>query len=150
MANNKVKVSDLAKSLGMSNAEMLELCKANNVAAKTPQSTLVEAFVPMLKRKAQLAGLVRDVVVEEEKPVKKAAAKTVAPVVETPAVVAPVVETPAVVAPVVKKPAAVKPVVEKPAVAPVAETSVVAAPVVEIPAAKSGTIPFVELLIANF
>jgi len=116
VANNKVKVSDLAKSLGMSNAEMLELCKANNVAAKTPQSTLVEAFVPMLKRKAQLAGLVRDVVVEEEKPVKKVAAKTVAPVVETPAA-APVVETPAVVAPVVKKPAAVAPVVE----APVAE-----------------------------
>ncbi|MEY3146946.1 MAG: translation initiation factor, partial [Actinomycetota bacterium] len=139
MANNKVKVSDLAKSLGMTNVEMLELCKANNVAAKTPQSTLVEAFVPMLKRKAQLAGLVRDVVVEEEKPVKKAAAKAVAPVVETPAA-APVVETPAVVAPVVKKPAAVKPVVEKPAVAPVAETPVVAPPVVDVPVPKSATV----------
>jgi hypothetical protein len=58
--NNKVKVSELAKSLGMTNAEMLELCKANNVAAKTPQSTLVAAFVPMLKRKAEAAGLVRE------------------------------------------------------------------------------------------
>ena len=56
MATAKIKVSELAKSLGMTNAEMLELCKANNVAAKTPQSTLVEAFVPMLKRKAEAAG----------------------------------------------------------------------------------------------
>ena len=76
VATAKIKVSELAKSLGMSNAEMLELCKANNVAAKTPQSTLVEAFVPMLKRKAEAAGLVREVApVEEEKPAKKAPAR---------------------------------------------------------------------------
>ncbi|MEN9801265.1 MAG: Translation initiation factor N-terminal region, partial [Actinomycetota bacterium] len=48
MATAKIKVSELAKKLGMTNAEMLDLCKDNNVAAKTPQSTLVEAFVPML------------------------------------------------------------------------------------------------------
>ncbi|MSZ37445.1 MAG: translation initiation factor IF-2, partial [Actinobacteria bacterium] len=133
MANNKVKVSDLAKSLGMTNVEMLELCKANNVAAKTPQSTLVEAFVPMLKRKAQLAGLVRDVVVEEEKPVKKAAAKAATPVVEAPVAAAPVVEAP-VVAPVVQAPVAAAPVVEAPAVvAPVVKAPVEAAP-------KSGTV----------
>ncbi|MSO40083.1 MAG: translation initiation factor IF-2 [Ilumatobacteraceae bacterium] len=137
MANNKVKVSDLAKSLGMSNAEMLELCKANNVAAKTPQSTLVEAFVPMLKRKAQLAGLVRDVVVEEEKPAKKVAPKSEAPVV-APVVEAPVV-APVVVAPVVETPV-VKPVVEKPAVAPAVVAPVVVAPVVDTPVAKSGTV----------
>ena len=131
MANNKIKVSDLAKSLGMSTAEMLELCKANNVAAKGPQSTLVEAFVPMLKRKAQLAGLVRDVVVEEEKPVKKVASQSETPVVEKPAAVAPVVEKPAAVAPVVEKPVVVAPVVVAP---------VVVAPVVDTSVAKSGTV----------
>ncbi|MGA0879532.1 MAG: translation initiation factor IF-2, partial [Ilumatobacteraceae bacterium] len=68
------KVSELAKKLGMTNAEMLDLCRANSVAAKTPQSTLVEAFVPMLERKARAQGLVRDVQPEEDKPVKKAAA----------------------------------------------------------------------------
>ena len=68
---NKTKISELAKSLGMTNAEMLALCKANNVRAKTPQSTIVEAFIPMLKRKAQLAGLVREVVAEKAHPVKK-------------------------------------------------------------------------------
>ncbi|MEI8391372.1 MAG: translation initiation factor IF-2 [Actinomycetes bacterium] len=137
MANNKIKVSDLAKSLGMTNVEMLELCKANNVAAKTPQSTLVEAFVPMLKRKAQLAGLVREVVIEEEKPAKKVAPKPEASViVEAPVVVAPVVETPAVVVPVVVAPVLEAPVV----VAPVVETPVVAAPVVEVPVVKSATV----------
>ena len=59
MATAKIKVSELAKSLGMTNAEMLQLCQANNVAAKSPDSTLVEAFIPMLKRKAEAAGLVR-------------------------------------------------------------------------------------------
>jgi hypothetical protein len=59
MATAKIKVSELAKSLGMSNAELLQLCQENNVAAKKPESTIVEAFVPMLKRKAEAAGLVR-------------------------------------------------------------------------------------------
>jgi len=71
VATAKIKVSELAKSLGMTNAEMLELCKANSVPAKTPQSTLVDAYVPILKRKALAAGLVREVApVEEEKPAK--------------------------------------------------------------------------------
>ena len=113
----------------MTNAEMLELCKANNVAAKTPQSTLVEAFVPMLKRKAEAAGLVREVApVEEEKPAKKAPAKKAAepaeqqPSVEVPvAPAASVVEAPAipgVEAPVIVAEAAAIPVLEaSPAVA---------------------------------
>ncbi len=107
----------------MTNAEMLELCKANNVAAKTPQSTLVEAFVPMLKRKAEAAGLVREVApVEEEKPAKKAPAKKAAepaeqaPSVEVPvAPAASVVEAPAipgVEAPVIVAEAAAIPVLE--------------------------------------
>ena len=131
MATAKIKVSELAKSLGMTNAEMLELCKANNVAAKTPQSTLVEAFVPMLKRKAEAAGLVREVApVEEEKPAKKAPAKKAAePVEEAPAVVeAPVVKVDVAPVPVVEAPA---PVVE----APVAQAPV--APVVEVPVVET-------------
>ena len=156
MATAKTKVSDLAKSLGMSNAEMLELCKANSVPAKTPQSTLVDAYVPILKRKALAAGLVREVApVEEEKPVKKAADKKaadkgedapapvvevvvapVAPVVEAPA--APVVQAPA--APVVQAPVVQAPVVQAPA-APVVQAPVVEAPVApEIPAAPSGSV----------
>ena len=76
MATAKIKVSDLAKKLGMTNTEMLDLCKAEGVTAKTPQSTLADAFVPLLERKAKAQGLVRDVQPEEAKPAK--ATKTTA------------------------------------------------------------------------
>ena len=57
----RISVSELAKLLGMTDTEMLQLCRTNNVAAKSSGSTLVEAFVPMIKRKAKAAGLVRSV-----------------------------------------------------------------------------------------
>ena len=76
MATAKIKVSDLAKKLGMTNTEMLDLCKAEGVTAKKPQSTLADAFVPLLERKAKAQGLVRDVQPEEAKPAK--ATKTTA------------------------------------------------------------------------
>jgi len=66
----KIKVSELAKKLGMTNTELLDLCKAEGVAAKTPQSTLADAFVPLLERKAKAQGLVRDVQPEETKATK--------------------------------------------------------------------------------
>ncbi len=55
----KVKVNELAKKLGMTNEELLDLCKSEGVAVKTPQSTLAQVFVPMLERKAKARGLVR-------------------------------------------------------------------------------------------
>ncbi|MFM8563518.1 MAG: translation initiation factor IF-2 N-terminal domain-containing protein, partial [Acidimicrobiia bacterium] len=70
MATAKIKVSELAKKLGMTNAELLDLCKTEGVAAKGPQSTLADAFVPLLERKAKAQGLVRDVQPEEAKPTK--------------------------------------------------------------------------------
>ena len=76
MATAKIKVSDLAKKLGMTNTEMLDLCKAEGVTAKTPQSTLADAFVPLLERKAKAQGLVRDVQPEEVKPAKATKSKT--------------------------------------------------------------------------
>ncbi|MBM3828399.1 MAG: translation initiation factor IF-2 [Actinobacteria bacterium] len=54
----------------MTNTELLDLCKAEGVAAKTPQSTLADAFVPLLERKAKAQGLVRDVQPEETKATK--------------------------------------------------------------------------------
>ena len=58
-SKTKVKVSVLAEFLGMTNAELLELCWANNVRVKTPQSTLVGAFIPILIRKARASGQVQ-------------------------------------------------------------------------------------------
>ncbi|MFZ9427111.1 MAG: hypothetical protein ACO29A_06915, partial [Ilumatobacteraceae bacterium] len=76
MATAKIKVSDLAKKLGMTNAELLELCKVEQIAAKGPSSPLVDAFAQLLERKAKAQGLVRDAQPEEAKPAK--ATKTTA------------------------------------------------------------------------
>ncbi|NDF32179.1 MAG: translation initiation factor IF-2 [Acidimicrobiia bacterium] len=70
MATAKIKVSDLAKKLGMTNAELLELCKVEQIAAKGPSSPLVDAFAQLLERKAKAQGLVRDAQPEEVKPAK--------------------------------------------------------------------------------
>ena len=141
MATAKIKVSELAKKLGMTNAEVVDLAKANMIDVKGPSSTLVPAFADIIERKAQAQGLVREVQPEEAKPAKKAPAKkaaakkdaltkdegvadeatTTGPVAPAPA--APVVEAP-VPTPVVDAP----PVAVTPAPAPVEETTPVATP----------------------
>ena len=143
MATAKIKVSELAKKLGMTNAELVDLAKANMIDVKGPSSTLVPAFADIIERKAQAQGLVREVQPEEAKPAKKAAAKKSAPAKdapakdaspkveapEAPAAVAPVVETPAPTveapAPAVEAPA---PVAPAPAAAPAAPAETPAAP----------------------
>ena len=134
MATAKIKVSELAKKLGMTNTEMLDLCKAEGVAAKTHQSTLADAFVPLLERKAKAQGLVRDVQPEEVKPVKapkkaaatgKAAAKKSGDDAVSSDESTATEGTPATAAPTVAP---------APTAAPVQETSSAPAPVVEAPA----------------
>ena len=58
MATARIKISELAKTMGVSEAQLLALCRENNVPAKNSYSTLVEAFIPMLMRKAEAAGLI--------------------------------------------------------------------------------------------
>lgn len=134
----KIRVYELARELGLSNAETLELCDALGIGAKSHSSSIVDAQADRVRRKAEREGLIREVQPEEEKPVeaepvKKNAAvstkkpppkKKAAEPVPEPAVIAePVAEVPAP-APVVEKPA---PVVEEPVVveAPVVEPVVV-------------------------
>ncbi len=160
MAKN-IRVHELAKELGMMNAEMMALCDRMGVGVKSHSSTLIEAQADRLRRRAEKDGLTRPEQPEEPKPVKKAAKKAAAvepkaaaeggdkPVkkavakksaapkieaeAEPPAPTRAPVEAPA---PVVEAPAPVeapKPVVETPAPAtPVVEAP---APVVEAPAA---------------
>ena len=78
MAAAKIKVSDLAKKLGMTNAELIELAKANLIPVKSPSTTLVDAYVTMLEKKAHAQGLVREVAPEEDKPAKKTTKKAAA------------------------------------------------------------------------
>jgi len=72
----KIKLNELAKELGMTNAEMLALCDALGVAAKGPQTGLEEAYADMLRRRAERDGLTRDE--QPPEPEKKAAAKKTA------------------------------------------------------------------------
>ncbi len=79
MAAKKIRIHELAKELGMTNAEVLDLCGVLGVAAKGPSSSLAEAYADMVTRRAQRDGLTRDEQPEEPKAAKKAAAKKKAP-----------------------------------------------------------------------
>ena len=70
-----IRVHELAKKLGMSNAEMMTLCDVMGVGVKSQSSTLIEAQADRLERRAVREGLTRDEQPEEPKAVKKSAAK---------------------------------------------------------------------------
>jgi translation initiation factor IF-2 len=107
-----IRVYELARELGLTNKETLDLCSALGIGVKSHSSSIVDAQADRVRRKAEREGLVRDVQ-PEEPPVEKkggkkaAAASAAAP----PAVPDPPAEVPA--------PAAVEPVA--PAPAPFAE-----------------------------
>ena len=73
-----IRVHELAKKLGMSNAEMMTLCDVMGVGVKSQSSTLIEAQADRLERRAVREGLTRDEQPEEPKAVKKSAAKKAA------------------------------------------------------------------------
>ena len=78
MPAKKIRIHELAKELGMTNNELLDLAKAASVAAKAPSSSLQEAYADMLRRRAEREGLTRDEQPEEAKPEKKATKKKAA------------------------------------------------------------------------
>ena len=147
MAKN-LRVHELAKELGLTNKEAVDLCLNMGIDIKGHSSSIIEAQADRVRRRAERDGLVRDEQPEEVKPVKKAAVKKVAAKKEgdtegdepKPAKKAAAKKAPA------KKAAAKKvddtasvvveapaPVVEAPA--PVVEVAAPVAPVVETPAA---------------
>ncbi len=149
MAAKKIRIHELAKELGMTNAEVLDLCSTLGVAAKGPSSSLAEAYADMVTRRAERDGLTRPEQPEEAKPEKKPAKKAAAkkapakkaaaqPVAQTdePTEAAP--SEPATAAP--SEPATAEPAVEPAAAAPTTAPAVepaAAAPAdhVETPAA---------------
>ncbi len=143
MATAKIKVSELAKKLGMTNAEVVDLAKANMIDVKGPSSTLVPAFADIIEKKAQAQGLVRDVQPEEPKAAKKTAAKKAAPKKAAPKKAAtPKTATPADETTEVAAAEEAAPSAEAPApAAPVVETPVVEAPAPEAPPAPAAEAP---------
>ncbi|HSJ90510.1 MAG TPA: translation initiation factor IF-2 N-terminal domain-containing protein, partial [Ilumatobacter sp.] len=80
MAKN-IRVHELAKELGMTNAETVDLCATLGVPVKSHSSSLQEAYADMVRRRAERDGLTRDEQPEEpkqDKPEKKPAAKKTA------------------------------------------------------------------------
>ena len=70
-----LRVHELAKELGMTNQEMLDLCGKLGVAVKTQSSTIIEQHADRIRARAERDGLIREVQPEAPKPVKKAAKK---------------------------------------------------------------------------
>ena len=72
---NNIRVYELARELGMTNAETLDLAESLGIGVKSHSSSIVDAQADRVRRKAEREGLVRDEQPEEPKPVKKAAKK---------------------------------------------------------------------------
>ena len=141
MATAKIKVSELAKKLGMSNAELVDLAKANMIDVKGPSSTLVPAFADIIEKKARAEGLVREVQPEEPKAAKKTAAKKSASKKAAGSKAATDDSSADAVAPA-KKAAAKKAATPKEAAPKVdVETPVVEAPIAESPAPAAPEAP---------
>ena len=55
-----MRVHELAKELGMTNQEVVDLCGALGVPVKSHSSSLNEAYSDMVRRRAVREGLTRD------------------------------------------------------------------------------------------
>ncbi|CAB4648337.1 unannotated protein [freshwater metagenome] len=154
MPAKKIRIAELAKELGLSNKEALDLSKSMGIDVRNVSSSMEDAQADRVRRKAEREGLKRDVQPEEEKPVKKKAPAKKAAAKKADAesdgdtdTAAPAKKTAAKKAPA-KKAAAKKaePVSVEPEVAPTPVAPVVAeAPVVvETPPAPVAPEPVVE------
>ena len=76
----KKRVHELAKELGLTNKETLDLCGSLGIGVKTHSSSIEDAQADRVRRKAEREGLVRDVQPDEPakpaKVTKKAAASS--------------------------------------------------------------------------
>ena len=121
----KKRVHELAKELGMTNKETLDLCGSLGIGVKTHSSSIEDAQVDRVRRKAQRDGMVREVQPEEPPKAVKAVKAVKAPA----AVKAPVPVETVAPAPVSVETVAPAPVpVETVAPAPVAPAPVAPAP----------------------
>ena len=70
-----MRVHELAKELGLTNKEAVDLCLVMGIDVKGHSSSIIEAQADRVRRRAERDGLVRDEQPQEPKPEKKAAAK---------------------------------------------------------------------------
>src|SRR6202041_2248493 len=72
----KIRVYELAKELGLSNKEGLELALSLGIGVKSHSSSIEDAQADRVRRKADAEGLRRPVQPDEPAPAKKAAKAT--------------------------------------------------------------------------
>ncbi len=134
---------ELARELGMTNKETLDLCEALGIGVKSHSSSVVDAQADRVRRKAEREGLIRDEQPPEpeKKPAKKAAKSTkkAAAAAEP----APTAEPAPAAAPEVAEPAPAAAPTEPAPVAPAAEAPApeTAEPAAAAPAAESTPAP---------
>src|SRR3954449_381197 len=68
-----IRVYELARELGLTNKECLDLCESLGIGVKSHSSSVVEPQADRVRRKAEREGLVRDT--QPEEPKKATAAK---------------------------------------------------------------------------
>ncbi|MEY4632838.1 MAG: hypothetical protein RLZ18_210 [Actinomycetota bacterium] len=78
MPAKKIRIAELAKELGLTNKEALDLSKSMGIDVRNVSSSMEDAQADRVRRKAEREGLKRDAQPEEEKPAKKTAAKKTA------------------------------------------------------------------------
>jgi len=137
----KQRVHELAKELGLTNKECIDICNALGYGVKSHSSSLDGAYADGVRRKATRDGLVREQQPEEPAPEKKVPAKKAA------AKKAPAKKAPAKKPSPVQAPATEDAAVGDEAASPAAEVSeaaaeqetvrTAAAPALKVPAAKS-------------
>ena len=74
MASKKIRVHELAKELGLTNQEAVDLALGMGYPVKSHSSSLDEAYADMVRRKAHREGLVRDEQPDDAKPDAKSKA----------------------------------------------------------------------------
>src|SRR3954469_20937848 len=98
----KIRVYELARELGLTNKETLDLCIDLGIQAKSHSSSIEDAQADRVRRKADREGLRRDVQPDEDDPVVQgggAPTKAPAPTADEPPAPAPVAPAPAPAAP---------------------------------------------------
>src|SRR4051795_9680523 len=96
----KIRVHELAKELGLTNKEALDLCEMLGIGVKTHSSSIEDAQADRVRRKADQLGMRREV--QPEEPPKKAAGKTAAKTDTEPAAAEESVPSPSTPAPEVQ------------------------------------------------
>ncbi|MDQ2727528.1 MAG: translation initiation factor IF-2 N-terminal domain-containing protein, partial [Actinomycetota bacterium] len=71
----KIRVYELARELGLTNKEALDLCIGLGIGVKSHSSSIEDQQADRVRRKADREGLRREVQPEEEEPVAKKAGK---------------------------------------------------------------------------